>query len=66
MTTIRLNYFLDGSVNNLAKFGYILDVKVEKKTESFYIFGCLLELNIKSGNLDFLLEKSGKCGSSFP
>jgi hypothetical protein len=26
------------SQNNLAKFGYILDMKVEKKPESFYVF----------------------------
>jgi hypothetical protein len=31
--------------NNLAKFGYKLDMKVEKK--SFYILGYLLELKIK-------------------
>jgi hypothetical protein len=32
--------------NNLAKFGYVLDTKVEKK-ELFYILGYLLELIIK-------------------
>jgi len=38
VTTIWLNYFLDESVNNLAKFGYILDVKVEKKKQNHSIF----------------------------
>jgi hypothetical protein len=33
--------------NNLAKFGYILDMKVEKKSKSFYVLGYLLELIIK-------------------
>jgi hypothetical protein len=36
----------DHSQNNLAKFGYALDMKVGKK-ESFYILGYLLELIIK-------------------
>jgi hypothetical protein len=30
--------------NNLAKFGYILDIKVGQKPKSFYILGYLLEL----------------------
>jgi hypothetical protein len=36
--------------NNLAKFGYIIDVKVgeKQKTESFYVLGYLLELIIKT------------------
>jgi len=33
--------------NDLAKFGYMLDMKVEKKSESFYILGYLLEFIIK-------------------
>jgi hypothetical protein len=33
--------------NNLAKFGYILDMKVEKNSKSLYILGYLLELIIK-------------------
>jgi hypothetical protein len=37
----------DHSQNDLAKFGYILEMKVERKTESFYILGYLLELIIK-------------------
>jgi hypothetical protein len=38
--------------NNLAKLGYILDMKVEKKQKAFYIFGYLLKLIIKKlGNL---------------
>jgi len=38
----------DHPENNLAKFGYILDMKIGKrKTESFYILSYLLELIIK-------------------
>jgi hypothetical protein len=36
------------SQNNLAKFGYILDMKVGKTRESFYILGFLLQLTHKS------------------
>ncbi len=46
--------------NNLAKFGYILDTKVEKKRkkESFYVLGYLLELIIKKcDDLDLFLFK---------
>lgn len=32
---------------NLAKYGYKTNMKVFKKKGSFYIFGYLLELNIK-------------------
>jgi hypothetical protein len=38
--------------NNLAKFGYILDMKNRKRTESFYILGYLAPTGIyhkKSG-----------------
>jgi hypothetical protein len=45
---------------NLAKFGYILDTKVEKKKpESFYVLGYLLELIIKKcdRDLDLFLFK---------
>jgi hypothetical protein len=37
----------DHPENNLAKLGYILDMKVEKKQKAFYIFGYLLKLIIK-------------------
>jgi len=30
------------------KFGYAVDMKVEKKIESFYILGYLLELIVKN------------------
>jgi len=55
------------SQNNLAKFGYILDMKVEKKN-SFYIFGSLLlESNCKNWQFEKkTLSKSGKFGSFFP
>jgi hypothetical protein len=33
--------------NNLAKFGYILDMNAGQKPKSFYILGYLLELVIK-------------------
>jgi hypothetical protein len=33
--------------DDLARFGYILHMKVEEKTESFYILGYLLELIMK-------------------
>jgi len=33
--------------NNLAKFGYIIDMKIRKKTESFYILSYLLQIIIK-------------------
>jgi hypothetical protein len=49
--------------NNLSKFGYILDMKVEKtKRESFYILGYLLELIIKIWQLGEKINssKSGK------
>jgi hypothetical protein len=36
----------DHPENNLAKFGYILDIKLEK-IKSFYILGYLLELIVK-------------------
>jgi hypothetical protein len=32
----------DHPENNLPKFGYILDMKLEKKTESFDVLGYLL------------------------
>jgi hypothetical protein len=38
----------------LAKFGYILDLKLQEKTESLYIFGYLLELIIGIWLLRFL------------
>jgi hypothetical protein len=33
--------------NNLAKFGYIIDMKVEKNIGSFYILGYLLEVIVR-------------------
>jgi hypothetical protein len=41
---------------NLAKIGYLLDMKVEKKPKAFYILGYQVEFTIK---------KSGKFGSFF-
>jgi len=43
------------SKNNLAKFGYILDMKVERKKESLYILGYLLELIIKIWQFGFFI-----------
>jgi hypothetical protein len=37
----------DHPLDDLARFGYRLDMKVEKTAESFYILGYLLELIIK-------------------
>jgi hypothetical protein len=37
----------DHPENNLTKSGYLLDMKVEKKPESFFILGNLLELIIE-------------------
>ncbi len=55
--------------NDLARFGYIVDMKVEKrKSKPFYILGCLLEL-IKNKIWrfgKFLFPKSGKFGLIFP
>jgi hypothetical protein len=50
----------DHSQNNFAKFGYILDIKVEKKIESFYIRGYIVEPMFKSGEFGsfFFHEKS--------
>jgi hypothetical protein len=36
--------------NNLAKFGYIIDMKIRKQIESFYILGYLLQVIIKFDN----------------
>jgi hypothetical protein len=65
MTTIWLNYFLDESVNNLAKFGYILDVKVENKQKPFYILGYLLELIIKIWQFRIFLKNLANVGHLF-
>jgi hypothetical protein len=59
------------SENNLAKFGYILDMKVGKKKKkrgSFYILGYLLELIIKNWQLGRKKKssKSGKFAFFFP
>jgi hypothetical protein len=43
------------SKNNLAEFGYILDMKVERKKESLYILGYLLELIIKIWQFGFFI-----------
>jgi hypothetical protein len=37
----------DHPENKLAKFGYILNTKIEKQIESFYILGYLQEITIK-------------------
>jgi hypothetical protein len=50
---------------NLAKCGYILDMKVEKKTESFYILGCLLKLIITMSQFGIFSFKPGKFVSFF-
>jgi hypothetical protein len=51
----------DHPENNLAKFGYMLDMKVEKKrTISMLSRGYLLEVIIKFDDLNFLASsKSG-------
>jgi hypothetical protein len=52
---------------NLAKFGYILDVKVGKKTELCYILSYVLELIIKIWKIKKkILQKFGEFGSFFP
>ncbi len=52
--------------NYLAKFGYILDMKVKTITESFYILHYALELIIKNlANWIFLVEIWSLIGS-FP
>ncbi len=56
----------DHSKNNLAKFGYILDRKVERKKESLYILGYLLELIIKIWQFGFFILRSNKFGPFFP
>jgi hypothetical protein len=59
----------DHSENYLAKFGYILDMKVvKKKRESFYILRCLLELIIKIWQLGGKKNssQSGKFAYFFP
>jgi hypothetical protein len=49
------------SQNNLAKLGYILDMKVEKTRESFYIVGSLLQLTHKNLTIQKKIpSKSGK------
>jgi hypothetical protein len=50
---------------NLAKFGYILDMKVGNKTESCYILGYLLELIIKIWQIKKKSSKFGEFGSFF-
>jgi hypothetical protein len=45
---------------SLAKFGYILDMKVKKEIESFYIFGYLLELITNFWQFEVFSFKSGK------
>jgi len=39
--------------DDLARFGHILDVKVEKKLETFYILGYLLKLLMKIWRFGF-------------
>jgi len=47
--------------NNLNKNRYLIDIKIEKKKKkkknSFYIFGYLLELIVKYGDLEFMFFK---------
>jgi len=53
----------DHPENNLSKFGYILDMKLAKKTESFDVLGYLLEFIIKLWRFGFLSSsKSGDFG----
>ncbi len=53
--------------NNLAKFGYIIDMKIRKQTISFYILGYLLEVSIKVWQFGiFKFQKSDKFGPFFP
>jgi len=54
------------SKNNLAKFGYILDMKVERKKESLYILGYLLELIIKIWQFGFFILDLTNLDQSFP
>jgi hypothetical protein len=51
--------------NNLAKFGYILDMKVEKKILSVFL-ATFLNKTSKSGDLEFFSLKSGKFVPFFP
>ncbi len=56
----------DNPENILAKFGYILDIKVEKKTRILWYSWLLLELMIKIWQIQsFISSKSGKFGSFF-
>ncbi len=48
----RLGFF---PPNSSSRFGYIQDIKVGKKTESFNILGYLLELLIKIWRFEFFL-----------
>jgi hypothetical protein len=51
-------WFRDAS---LAKFGYILDMKVKKEIKFFYIFGYLLELITNFWQFEFFFAlKSGE------
>ncbi len=57
----------DHRKNNLAKFGCIIDMKVEKKTKSFYNLGYLLEVIIRLSQFGKnIIQKSGKFGPLFP
>ncbi len=55
------------SQNNLAKLGYILDMKVGKTREFFYILGFLLQLTHKNLTIwKKMPSKSGKFLAYFP
>jgi hypothetical protein len=55
--------------NNLAKFGYILDMKVEKKQNPSIFLATYWNLSQNSGDFNFNFfspSKSGVFGSFFP
>jgi len=52
--------------DDLARFGYILDMKVEKKFKTFYNFGYLLKLLMKIWRFDFYLCRNlANLGTTF-
>jgi hypothetical protein len=51
---------------DLARFGYILHMKVEKQTEFFYILGYLLELIIKTWQSEIFFGNLANLGHFFP
>jgi hypothetical protein len=63
---LRFSQSGDHPESNLAKFGCIIDKKVEKKTVSFYILGYLLEIVISLWRFGIFKNSiSGKFGPFF-